>query len=101
MFKSWGVVQSVGHLTVNEDGVGSSPTAPANCLPPENPKLVLSSGKAGFRPAAPAAVHGDYVAVAHFLQVVGGKRRTVSASAIKHHRGVFIRNGFLDVALDD
>ncbi len=26
----WGVVQSVGHLTVNEDGVGSSPTAPAN-----------------------------------------------------------------------
>jgi hypothetical protein len=28
--QSWGVVQSVGHLTVNEDGVGSSPTAPAN-----------------------------------------------------------------------
>jgi hypothetical protein len=26
----WGVVQLVGHLTVNEDGVGSSPTAPAN-----------------------------------------------------------------------
>jgi hypothetical protein len=24
------VVQLVGHLTVNEDGVGSSPTAPAN-----------------------------------------------------------------------
>jgi hypothetical protein len=33
MPKSWGVVQSVGHLTVNEDGVGSSPTAPANSLP--------------------------------------------------------------------
>ena len=30
MLKSWGVVQLVGHLTVNEDGVGSSPTAPAN-----------------------------------------------------------------------
>src|ERR1700722_15851113 len=30
--QSWGVVQSVGHLTVNEDGVGSSPTAPANSL---------------------------------------------------------------------
>jgi hypothetical protein len=27
------VVQSVGHLTVNEDGVGSSPTAPANLSP--------------------------------------------------------------------
>ncbi len=24
------MVQSAGHLTVNEDGVGSSPTAPAN-----------------------------------------------------------------------
>jgi hypothetical protein len=26
----WGVVQSVGHLTVNEDGGGSNPPAPAN-----------------------------------------------------------------------
>ena len=25
----WGVVQSVGHLTVNEDGGGSNPPAPA------------------------------------------------------------------------
>ncbi len=29
IFADWGVVQLVGHLTVNEDGVGSSPTAPA------------------------------------------------------------------------
>jgi hypothetical protein len=29
----WGVVQLVGHLTVNEDGEGSNPSAPANfCL---------------------------------------------------------------------
>jgi hypothetical protein len=28
----WGVVQSVGHLTVNEDGGGSNPPAPANFL---------------------------------------------------------------------
>jgi hypothetical protein len=35
---SWGVVQSVGHLTVNEDGVGSSPTAPANFLPSDDPE---------------------------------------------------------------
>ncbi len=27
---AWGVVQLVGHLTVNEDGGGSSPPAPAN-----------------------------------------------------------------------
>jgi hypothetical protein len=29
----WGVVQLVGHLTVNEDGEGSNPSAPANFLP--------------------------------------------------------------------
>src|SRR5579859_614910 len=28
----WGVVQSVGHLTVNEDGGGSNPPAPANSM---------------------------------------------------------------------
>ena len=28
----WGVVQLVGHLTVNEDGEGSNPSAPANSL---------------------------------------------------------------------
>jgi hypothetical protein len=28
----WGVVQLVGHLTVNEDGEGSNPSAPANFL---------------------------------------------------------------------
>src|ERR1700681_3361248 len=30
MKKKWGVVQLVGHLTVNEDGEGSNPSAPAN-----------------------------------------------------------------------
>jgi hypothetical protein len=29
-FLAWGVVQSVGRCTVNADGVGSNPTAPAN-----------------------------------------------------------------------
>jgi hypothetical protein len=29
----WGVVQLVGHLTVNEDGEGSNPSAPANFPP--------------------------------------------------------------------
>jgi hypothetical protein len=28
--RCWGVVQLVGHLTVNEDGEGSNPSAPAN-----------------------------------------------------------------------
>ena len=28
----WGVVQPVGHLTVNEDGEGSNPSAPANSI---------------------------------------------------------------------
>ena len=30
--RRWGVVQLVGHLTVNEDGEGSNPSAPANFL---------------------------------------------------------------------
>jgi hypothetical protein len=30
--RRWGVVQPVGHLTVNEDGEGSNPSAPANFL---------------------------------------------------------------------
>ena len=30
--RRWGVVQSVGHLTVNEDGEGSNPSAPAKFL---------------------------------------------------------------------
>ena len=30
--RRWGVVQLVGHLTVNEDGDGSNPSAPANFL---------------------------------------------------------------------
>ncbi len=28
--RRWGVVQPVGHLTVNEDGEGSNPSDPAN-----------------------------------------------------------------------
>jgi hypothetical protein len=35
MKKNWGVVQLVGHLTVNEDGEGSNPSAPAKFLPVE------------------------------------------------------------------
>ena len=35
MRHGWGVVQLVGHLTVNEAGVGSNPTAPANIVKPE------------------------------------------------------------------
>ena len=30
--RRWGVVQPVGHLTVNEDGEGSNPSAPANLI---------------------------------------------------------------------
>ena len=35
----WGVVQPVGHLTVNEDGEGSNPSAPAN--PPETARFIF------------------------------------------------------------
>jgi hypothetical protein len=33
MVRCWGVVQLVGHLTVNEDGEGSNPSAPAKSFP--------------------------------------------------------------------
>jgi hypothetical protein len=39
---NWGVVQLVGHLTVNEDGEGSNPSAPAN-FPSEKGGLVEPS----------------------------------------------------------
>jgi hypothetical protein len=39
---NWGVVQLVGHLTVNEDGEGSNPSAPAT-LPSENDGLADSN----------------------------------------------------------
>ncbi len=42
MKKNWGVVQLVGHLTVNEDGEGSNPSAPAN-LPCANEGLGAGS----------------------------------------------------------
>ena len=32
MVRCWGVVQPVGHLTVNEDGEGSNPSAPAKLI---------------------------------------------------------------------
>jgi hypothetical protein len=80
----WGVVQLVGHLTVNEDGVGSSPTAPAKLANREpigrvqsrdvaEPALILHDGEAGFGPTAPAAVHRNDFVVAHLLKIVRRK----------------------------
>jgi hypothetical protein len=44
MKKKWGVVQLVGHLTVNEDGEGSNPSAPAKFYGSKNIGIV-SVGK--------------------------------------------------------
>src|SRR5712664_3650791 len=46
----WGVVQLVGHLTVNEDGEGSNPSAPANSF-----RARVLPGSAN--PALPANPH--------------------------------------------
>jgi hypothetical protein len=46
----WGVVQLVGHLTVNEDGEGSNPSAPANSL-----ALPFSRGISPWLSASPLA----------------------------------------------
>jgi hypothetical protein len=57
----WGVVQLVGRCTVNADGGGSNPPAPAtseNREPEEHPSsLIFDYRNTGFGPAAPAAVH--------------------------------------------
>jgi len=62
---------------------------------------IRRSREAGIGPGAPAAVHGDDVFVAHFLEIVGGERGTETAAAIENERGVFIGDGCFDVALDD
>ena len=64
-------------------------------------KLVFDHREAGFGPAAPAAVHGDYVGVAHFLEVVGRQRGAEAAATVENDDGGFVGDGFFDVALDD
>src|ERR1700756_3734609 len=59
MAESWGVVQLVGHLTVNEDGVGSSPTAPANIT---------------FASPSPEFARGNWIFVPSPLQIASSAR---------------------------
>src|SRR5690242_4247331 len=70
----WGVVQSVGHLTVNEDGGGSNPPAPASFSREKQQSkwLALSRGQSRGYPAFPAAVHGFHADVPHLLKIVRG-----------------------------
>src|SRR5438128_2623492 len=99
----WGVVQPVGHLTVNEDGEGSNPSAPANFLNCEFTlaTLVFGDRQARFQPAFPSAVHRFHVVVTHFLQIVRHQRGTESAATIQNEFRVRIRDALLAVALDD
>src|SRR5208282_6641564 len=62
---------------------------------------VLHRGEAGFGPAAPAAIHGENVGVAHLLQIVRHQRGAESAPAVKHDGSRLARQGILNVALDD
>src|SRR5713226_2908470 len=54
-----------------------------------------------FAPASNAAVHGEHVGVAHFLQIVRSQSGAISAAAVEHDRGVHFWYAFLDIALDD
>ena len=69
----WGVVQLVGHLTVNEDGEGSNPSAPAKIIWFLRLLTLLAFGywQARLQPALPPAVHRLDVVVAHFLEIFG------------------------------
>ncbi len=51
---AWGVVQLVGHLTVNEDGEGSNPSAPAKSLRPRAQGASLWRS-ATLHPASPSS----------------------------------------------
>src|SRR6266705_6494535 len=103
--RRWGVVQPVGHLTVNEDGGGSNPPAPANSLPAEkqNRKKLLSLGRrqSGGNPALPSAVHRFHVGVTHFLKIFRGQRGTEAATTVQNEFALRIRHLLFDVALDD
>jgi len=52
--------------------------------------LIFGDRKIRFGPAAPAAVHGDDILVAHFLEIIGGERGAETAAAIQDQRGVFV-----------
>ena len=53
----WGVVQLVGHLTVNEDGEGSNPSAPAKFPPFKNDSIdVPAQNGLSYRPWANVSV---------------------------------------------
>jgi hypothetical protein len=71
---NWGVVQLVGHLTVNEDGEGSNPSAPAKfaALIRGRAGLLLAPlrRKACVAPAFPAAIHRFHIGVTHFLEAL-------------------------------
>src|SRR5580700_4841611 len=68
---------------------------------PEPRWLILDYGVTGFGPAAPAAVHRDYVAVTHLLEIVGREGRTETAAAVENNSRVLVRDGFLNIPLDD
>ncbi len=105
MKKKWGVVQLVGHLTVNEDGEGSNPSAPAKFAVLDsglfsgqnrierrtgsaensqlnNVALAPLSGKARVAPTLPAAIHRFHVGVTHFLEALRHECRAKSAAAV-------------------
>src|SRR5260370_22448743 len=53
--RRWGVVQLVGHLTVNEDGEGSNPSAPANLSSRLKCSHDMAAGRCDRRSVAGAA----------------------------------------------
>src|SRR4051812_29520370 len=63
--------------------------------------VLLFGGETLLVPAAPAAVHGDGVLVAHLLEIVGGKCGAESAATVQDDFLILVRDGLFDVALDD
>src|SRR5260370_20930538 len=57
--RRWGVVQPVGHLTVNEDGGGSNPPAPANFL------TANGAARPGANPLPHSSLHLPILSIRH------------------------------------
>src|SRR5580692_5561283 len=64
------------------------------------PESILFRRKPRFGPGAPAAIHGNAIGVAHFLEIVRREGGAEPAAAVEDERSGLVRDRSLDVPLD-
>src|SRR5262249_49510909 len=87
------IAQSVKTLTYHTAGEDATAQFPA--------QLALGERIAFVAPVADAAIHGEGIRIAHFLQVVRGQGGAKTAAAVEDDFGLRVGETRLDVALDD